>query len=248
MSERNREGKRSARERLREEREREKAAERRKRTAKVAGAAVAALAIATVVGVFAANGGETTEGPAVDPISVGDKDAPATLAVYEDFRCPACGQFETTFRDTIHELTDAGKLRVDYHLVTIIDGNMGGTGSQNAANAAVCADDEGKFPEYHDVLFENQPAETDDAFADKSRLIDLAGDVEGLDTASFRACVEDGDHDQWVDTSNAGFLDSDYNATPTILLNGDTIYGQSSDPLTPDALRERVDEIAASES
>ncbi|MGK5530376.1 DsbA family protein [Streptomyces sp. URMC 129] len=241
-------GKRSARERLREERERERAAERRKRTAKVAAVSVAALAVAAVVGVFAANGGETTEGPSVDPISVGDKDAPATLAIYEDFRCPACGQFETTFRDTIHELTDAGKLRVDYHLVTIIDGNMGGTGSKNAANAAVCAEDEGKFTEYHDVLFENQPAESDDAFADNSRLIDLAGDVEGLDTESFRACVQEGDHDQWVENSNAGFLDSDFNATPTVLLNGDTIYGQSTDPLTPDRLRQRVDEIAEAES
>ncbi|WP_326599565.1 DsbA family protein [Streptomyces sp. NBC_01803] len=247
MSERNREGKRSARERLREERDREKAAERRKRVAKVAAAAVAALAVAGVVGVFAANGGETTEGPAVDPISVGDKDAPATLAVYEDFRCPACGQFETTFRDTIHELTDAGKLRVDYHLVTIIDGNMGGNGSQNAANAAVCADDEGEFPDYHDVLYENQPAERDDAFADKSRLIDLAGEVEGLDTESFRACVQEGDHDEWVDNSNAGFLDSDFNATPTVLLNGDDVYGDTADPLTPDRLRERVNEIVSEE-
>ena len=57
-----------------------------------------------------------------------------------------------------------------------------------------CAQDAGKFTAYHDVLFENQPMESDDAFADKGRLIDLAGKVEGLDTPAFRTCVEDGTH------------------------------------------------------
>ncbi|MDT0344683.1 DsbA family protein [Streptomyces litchfieldiae] len=244
MSQRNREGKRSARERLREEREREQAAERRKRTAKVAGGALGLLAVVGVIGVIAAKGGDPDDAPAAEPVVVGESDAPVTLAVYEDFRCPACGQFESSFRDTINELTDAGTLKVDYHLVTIIDGNMGGNGSKFAANAALCARDAGKFREYHDVLFENQPAESDDAFADKARLIDLAGDVEGLDTETFRTCVQEGSHDDWVEGSNTGFLNSDYNATPTVLLNGEDIYGDTSDPLTPERLRERVEELA----
>jgi protein-disulfide isomerase len=246
VSQKNREGKRSARERLREEREREKRTERRLRVLKVAGAAVAVLAVAGVVGVIAAGGGgdDDSAGPAADPVVVGADDAPATLTVYEDFRCPACAQFENTFRDTIHDLTDAGKLRVEYHLVSIIDGNVGGSGSKFAANAAACARDAGKFTEYHDVLYENQPAETDDAFGDKSRLIDLAGDVEGLDTETFRSCVQDGTHDDWVRRANAGFLDSGHNATPTVLLNGENVYGNGSDPLTPESLRDRVDELA----
>ncbi|WP_049569044.1 DsbA family protein [Streptomyces sp. SBT349] len=246
MSQRNSEGKRSARERLREERERERSADRRKRTAKVSGVVAAVLVIAAGVGIIAANGGggDVEDDPAVNPIAVGKGDAPATLAVYEDFRCPACGQFEDTFRDTVHDLTDAGKLRVEYHLVTIIDGNMGGNGSTAAANAALCAKDEGRFTEYHDILFENQPPESDDAFADTSHLIDLAGEVDGLDTPAFRSCVEDGTFHAWVERSNNGFLASEFNATPTVLLNGADVYGDTADPLTPERLRERVDELA----
>jgi protein-disulfide isomerase len=244
VSQRNREEKRSARERLREQRERERAAERRKRQLKVAAAAAGVLVVVGAISLIATRGGDPDDAPAAEPVVVGDAGAPVTMAVYEDFRCPACGQFETTFSDTIHELAEAGKLRVNYHLVTIIDGNMGGNGSTYAANAALCARDAGKFPEYHDVLFENQPAETDDAFADKSRLIDLAGDVEGLDTETFRSCVQDGGHDDWVTGSNEGFLNSEYNATPTVLLNGEDVYGDTSDPLTPDRLRERVEELA----
>ncbi|TDC24736.1 hypothetical protein E1265_09035 [Streptomyces sp. 8K308] len=245
MSQRNRDGKQSARERIRQARERERASERRVRGAKVAGVAVVLLAAAAVVGIIAANsGGSTSDATEAEPITVGSSDAPATLTVYEDFRCPACGTFEDNFRDTINELTDAGKLRVDYHLVSIIDGNVGGSGSKAAANAAACARDEDRFREYHDVLFEHQPAEQDDAFANKSHLIDLAAGVEGLDTEAFRSCVEDGTHDGWVSDSNAAFLNSEYNATPTILLNGESVYGDASNPLTPDSLRDRVNELA----
>ncbi|WP_168220637.1 thioredoxin domain-containing protein [Streptomyces sp. RFCAC02] len=247
MSEKNREGKRSARERLRAEREREAAGARRTRTVKVGGVAVVALAAAAGIGVVAAGGGDEADngGGSAEPIVVGRTDAPATLTVYEDFRCPACGQFEQTFRDTIHELTDTGSLRVEYHTVSIIDGNIGGDGSKNAANAAACARDAGAFAAYHDTLFAHQPSERDDAFADKDHLIDLAADIEGLDTPVFRDCVEQGTHDSWVNRVNSDFMQSDFNATPTVLLDGEDIYGSdASVALTPDTLRTRVEELA----
>ncbi|GAA1919641.1 thioredoxin domain-containing protein [Streptomyces sodiiphilus] len=248
MSQKNREGKSTARERLLEDRRREKAAERRLRVAKVLGVALAVLGVAAVVGYIAAGqgGNGDADGPA-DPIAVGSARAPATLSIYEDFRCPACAQFEISFRDTIGELTEEGKLRTEYHLVTIIDGNLGGDGSQFAANAAACARDEGAFTEYHDVLYDNQPPESADAFGDKDRLIDLAAGIEELDTESFRSCVRDGTHDDWVERSNNAFRQSSYQATPTVLLNGENIYGDPSDPLTPQRLRERVDELAGEE-
>ncbi|WP_193317808.1 MULTISPECIES: DsbA family protein [Streptomyces] len=248
MSARNRQqqqqAQRSARERLREERERQRAGERRLRLVKIGGIAALVLAIAAGAGFLAAGSGNDDDnaGPAAAPIAVGERSAPAVLTVYEDFRCPACAQFENAFRSTINELTEAGQLRVDYHLVTIIDGNMRGSGSRYAANAAACARDQGAFPQYHDVLFQNQPAETDDAFADKSRLIELAREIEPLDNETFRACVQDGTHDDWVSRSNADFLDGEYNATPTVLLNGERL-GQGGDPLTPEHLRERVAEL-----
>ncbi|UED83618.1 DsbA family protein [Streptomyces profundus] len=245
MSARNREGQRSARERLREERERERAGERRLRVLKIVGVTAVVLAIAAGVGVLAAGGGQDDDsaGPAADPVRVGEASAPAVLTVFEDFRCPACQHFESTFRETINELTEAGQLRVDYHLVTIIDGNMRGSGSRNAANAAACARDQGAFPEYHDLLFDNQPPETDDAFADKSLLIDLARGIEALDNETFQACVQDGTHDDWVSRANADFLNGDHVATPTVLLNNERL-GQDGAGLTPDHLRERVAELA----
>ncbi|MCX4677969.1 DsbA family protein [Streptomyces sp. NBC_01433] len=243
MSE-NREGNRAARERLAQQRERDKARERRRRTLIVSAAVVGVLALAAVGGLIAANAGgdggsSGGAGPAVAPsgatgkdaltIPVGATDAPSTLTIWEDFRCPVCAQFENAFRDTIAELADSGQIKVEYHLATIIDGNLGGDGSLRAANAAACAQDVGKFPPYHDVLYSNQPAESDDAFGRNSKLIELAGKVEGLDTPGFRSCVESGKHDSWVTKSDTAFRNGGFQGTPTALLNGVSVFPKKGD-------------------
>ncbi|MFI8188007.1 DsbA family protein [Streptomyces sp. NPDC085946] len=255
MSEKNREGKRTARERLAEEREKQKSAERRRRTLIVGATVVGVLGLAAVIGVVAANAGKddgADAGPVVAPsgaqgkdalaIPVGKDSAASTLTVWEDFRCPACKAFEQAYRPTIHELTDAGQLKVEYHLVTLIDGNMGGTGSGASANAAACAQDAGKFTAYHDVLFDNQPREIDDAYAENDKLIELAGKVDGLDTPAFRTCVEDGTHDGWVAKSHQAFRDGDFSGTPTVLLDGKNIYQDRT--MTPAKLKQLVQQAA----
>ncbi|MFF5531010.1 DsbA family protein [Streptomyces cinerochromogenes] len=252
MSEKNRDGKRTARERLAVEREKQKAAERRRRALIVGASVVCVLGLAAVIGVLAANAGkdkESSAGPAVAPsgaqgkdslaVPVGKDDAKSTLTVWEDFRCPACQAFEVAYRPTLHELTDAGKLRIEYHLVRLIDGNLGGSGSLRAANAAACAQNAGKFRDYHDVLYANQPKETDDAFANNDKLIELAGKVKGLDTPAFRTCVKDGTHDSWVDKSNQAFRTGGLTGTPTVLLGGKNIYQDQT--MTPAKLKQMVE-------
>ncbi|CAL9602792.1 hypothetical protein SUDANB145_05454 [Streptomyces sp. enrichment culture] len=257
MSEKNREGKRTARERLAAEREKQKSADKRRRALIVGATVVGVLGVAAAIGVVAAEAGkdggdEAASGPVTAPsgaqgkdglaIPVGKESAGSTLTVWEDFRCPACKNFEQTYRSVIHELTAAGKLKVDYHLATIIDGNMGGTGSRTAANAAACAQDAGKFPAYHDLLFDNQPAESDDAYAETDKLIELAGKVDGLDTPAFRECVTNGTHNGWVDKSAAAFLDGDFTGTPTVLFGDKNIYADQS--MTPAKLKQMVEDAA----
>ncbi|MDK0518940.1 thioredoxin domain-containing protein [Streptomyces sp. ML-6] len=258
MSEKNEQGKRAARERLVQQRERERAGERRRRTLIVAAAVVGVLGLAAVVGVIAANtngksGKSDTAGPAVVPsgatgkdglaIRVGADDAPSTLTIWEDFRCPVCAQFENAFRDTIHQLESTGQIKTEYHLATIIDGNLGGSGSLRAANAAACAQDVGKFSAYHDVLYRNQPQEADDAFGDNDKLIELSGKVPGLDTPAFRSCVNDGKHDSWVRKSNTAFQNGGFQGTPTALLNGEPIFPKKGDePITVANLKKWVAE------
>ncbi|MGW7573740.1 DsbA family protein [Streptomyces sp. NPDC054765] len=253
MSQKNHEGKKSARERLQEQREKEKARARRGRQAIVAGSVLVVLAIAGGIAVWATSSGgsgsssdnetarpKQASGGSRPAITVGVPDAPSTLTVWEDFRCPACQQFETGFRPAIHELEDSGRLKSEYHLVTIIDGNSGGKGSLNAANAALCAQDAGKFRAYHDVLYSHQPPEPQDKFADKQYLLQLAGKVKGLVTPAFTTCVNDGRYDRFVQKSNDAFAKSGYRGTPTVLLNGKDLSKEKGGRFTPADLKKMV--------
>ncbi|MFI5807108.1 DsbA family protein [Streptomyces sp. NPDC051561] len=259
MSEKNTAGKRTARERLIQEREAQKSRDKRRRTLIVASAVVGVLGLAAVAGVVAAGSGKdkapdpAASGPVVSPagtvgegkvtIPVGMTDAPSVLTVYEDMRCPACGAFEKSMRATINKLEKEGKIRAEYHLVSFIDNAVKGNGSKYAANALGCSQDAGKFHAYHDVLFENQPGEQDDAFGQKSNLLALAGKVPGLRGAGFDTCVQKEKYAGWVSRVQADFDKSEYKATPTVLLNGTPVFPQKgSEQISPQNLTKWVDE------
>jgi protein-disulfide isomerase len=159
------------------------------------------------------------------PIPYGaDQNAKVTLTVYEDFRCPFCKQAESMFNSIYTADAQAGKIKVQYHIVDLIDQNDGGTGSIQAGNAAACAQNVGsdKFKAYHDILYANQPDETDDAFSSNSTLISYAQKVSGLDSPSFRSCVNSGKYQPWVKKNYAALSTAENGSvsTPDYLING----------------------------
>ncbi|MER7753960.1 thioredoxin domain-containing protein [Kitasatospora sp. NPDC097643] len=252
MSEKNREGKRTARERMLEQRAADEAASRRRKKLIVGGSVLAVIAAAVVTGVVVQNERSTPETPAAAPAgTIGDKNlvipagaanAPAVLTVYEDPRCPACGMFEREFSPTIDQLEDAGKITTNYHIVSFIDRAVPGKGSKYGANALACAQDAGHFRDYHDVLYRNQPDETNDAFGNKAVLINLAKQVNGLDTPAFEACVNDNKYGGWVSSVQQDFDKSSYKSTPTVLLNGQPVYPKNgTEEITPANLAKWVD-------
>ncbi|PYC87721.1 hypothetical protein C7C46_02935 [Streptomyces tateyamensis] len=253
MSEKNRSGKRTARERMLEERAAQDAQHAKKKKLLVIGAVVVVLAVAAGIGIAVQSSRSSSDTPSAAPagaigpknlvIPDGPANAPATLTVYEDPRCPACGQFEREFAPTVDQLQDQGKLYGNYHIVSFIDRHDGGKGSKNGANALACAQDAGYFRAYHDVLYKNQPDETVDAWKDKSKLIDLAKQVPGLDSPTFESCVNSNKFGSWVSAVEQDFDKSGYTSTPTVLLNGKPIYPKNgNDEITPDNLVKWVDE------
>lgn len=253
MSEKNREGKRTARERMQEERAAEEARGRRNKKLIVGGSVLAVIAVAAVVGVVVQNQRSKPETPVAAPagaigtknlvIPDGPANAPSVLTVYEDPRCPACGSFERQFSATVDQLQDQGKIYGNYHLVSFIDRSLGGKGSKYGANALACAQDAGKFRDYHDVLYKNQPDETSDGFGNNATLINLAKQVPGLVTPAFESCVNTNKYGGWVSAVQQDFDKSPYKSTPTILLNGTPIYPKKGDEeISPENLVKWVDE------
>ncbi|BFV59868.1 thioredoxin domain-containing protein [Kitasatospora sp. CMC57] len=252
MSEKNREGKRTARERMLEERAADEARSKRKKKLIVGGVVLAVIAVGVTTGVVVQNQRSKPETPAAAPAgTIGEKNlvipdgpanAPSVLTVYEDPRCPACGIFEREFATTVNQLQNQGKIYGNYHIVSFIDRSLGGKGSKYGANALACAQDAGKFREYHDVLYKNQPEETADTYGNRSALIDLSKQVPGLDSPTFEGCVNDGKYAGWVSAVQQDFDKSSYKSTPTVLLNGTPIYPKNGEEqISPENLVKWVD-------
>ncbi|RZQ62243.1 DsbA family protein [Amycolatopsis suaedae] len=128
-------------------------------------------------------------------VVTGKPDAKATIDVYADFLCPACGQFEKTYGPQIHEQVEAGALRVRTHMLPMLVEQSDPPGySLDSANAALCAADDGKFTQFHDALFHSQPEEGKRGY-DKAQLIKLGQDL-GITNAAFPACVNAGTYNQ----------------------------------------------------
>ncbi|MEV0533918.1 thioredoxin domain-containing protein [Kitasatospora sp. NPDC050463] len=251
---------RAATDRMREERERtERSARIRRRT--VVGAASAAVLALAAGGAFAVGGSSgsadtAAAGPLVTPahaggadgtvITYGKADAPHTLEIYEDFRCPYCEQLETTNGTTIQQLADDGRYKIEYHLATFLDQGLGGKGSRTALAAAGAALNEGvdKFKQFHDVLYANQPDERNDGFADVNRLLDLAGQVPGLKTDAFVKAVQAGTYTPWADQVNKAFDKSGVTGTPTVKLDGTKLdVFANGAPVTPERFTAMVGQV-----
>jgi protein-disulfide isomerase len=119
-------------------------------------------------------------------VLVGKDSAKATLDVYEDFLCPACGQFEKTWAPKIDAQVGAGTLKVRYHLVNLLDAQSKPAGySTQSANAALALAESKpeKFPDFHASLFAKQPREgaagyTEDQLVGLGRRLGAGDDYE----------------------------------------------------------------------
>jgi protein-disulfide isomerase len=223
------------------------AAKRRKVTIWTSVAVVAVLVIAGLIGFGVyANQSKTTASKAVTPSVAVDSGTafavgtgPVTIDLYEDFMCPICRQFEIDSGSTINQLVADKKVTVRYHTVAILDDSSQGTKySTRAAGAAAEAAQEGKFKEYHDVLYQNQPAEGSSGLAD-AKLIELGKSVGLGDT--FANAVNNKTYDAWVATVTDTFAARGFNGTPTIVVNGKQLTGPNNSVPTHDLVAKTVE-------
>jgi protein-disulfide isomerase len=178
--------------------------------------------------------------------TLGNPDAKVTMDWYEDFQCTGCEAFTHSAEpQLVAKYVQTGQVKVVYHDFVIIDANVGGTESFDAANAGLCANDQGKFWQYHDWLFANQYTEGSGAFT-KDRLKAIAHAMGGLDTAKFDSCVDGGSHNADV-TAEQKQVPSGANITPWIVVAG-TPVGTSPDYATISAALDKALGISPSPS
>jgi protein-disulfide isomerase len=154
-------------------------------------------------------------------VVVGQASAPTTFTFYEDPQCPACRDFEAQTRDQVDGGIADGSARVEYRIVSFLDHASENNYSSRAANALfVVVDAAGPdvFKKFHDILYENQPAEGT-AGPDNDQLIAWAVQA-GASEDDVRSGIEDGAFDQFVVNATDQWSKDGFNSTPTVLING----------------------------
>jgi protein-disulfide isomerase len=138
------------------------------------------------------------------------------IEIYEDFQCPACQRFEGIIGEYVEDLINTKKAKVAYHPLSFL-----GPESQIAANAAGCAADQGKFIEFHKLLYANQPSENSGAW-NSAYLTTLSLGL-GITSKDYDKCITTNKYKDWVvNVANEG-AKRNINSTPTVFINGKEI-------------------------
>jgi protein-disulfide isomerase len=161
----------------------------------------------------------------------------AVVTFYEDFLCPACGNFERGFGPTVSKLIDSGAIAADYYMVGLLSRPQNDEYSARAGNAAYCVADESidAFRRFHTALYSPnvQPSETGSTFPNDAKLIELAREAGVV--GKVPDCIKAGKYTPMVEGLAAA---AGIHATPTVRING-----QDYQWSTPDALVAKIKEI-----
>ncbi|HCU79873.1 MAG: hypothetical protein CL789_04405 [Chloroflexi bacterium] len=153
-----------------------------------------------------------------DGKALGSMGAPVLVQSFSNFPCPHC---RTLARDAASQIesnfVESGLVRYEYHYATF-DQSVG----RFAAEAAECANQQGAFWPYHDILYANQTG-VRDQYSER-RLIAFAEDLD-LDGREFRSCLDEGRSSAVVQQDAELASEMGVNATPTVFINGEKVEG-----------------------
>jgi protein-disulfide isomerase len=178
-----------------------------------AGAAVAQTPTTTIASLM-------TLGPR-DAV-LGNQNAPVTIIEYGDYQCPFCARYFTQIQPLIKsQYIDTGKAKMVFRDFAFL-----GPESVAAANAAQCAEDQGKLWEYHDALYSakvgDESKTTDaenDGFFTRAEFLALANQV-GLNAQTFTSCLDGNQHADDVTAERTAATAAGIESTPATIVNG----------------------------
>jgi protein-disulfide isomerase len=151
----------------------------------------------------------------VPGISKGQPNAPVVIMEFADFQCPACGDFARFSEPLAKDLIDNGTVRFvwyDYPLVEIHANAM------LAARAGRCANEQNQFWGYHDYVFGQQSAWSEER--NPTNLFIGYAEQAGLNRDAFSQCLRSDKYQKEVSESRQLGSTLGVSGTPTLFVNG----------------------------
>jgi protein-disulfide isomerase len=147
--------------------------------------------------------------------TLGNQDASVTLVEFSDFQCPYCKAVAPTLKQVAQKFGDKVHIVYRQYPITSIH-----PFAFKAAEASLCAHEQGKFWELHDVMFQDQT---------KLAVSDLKQTAArlGLDSKKFAACLDSGKQVERVQNDLKEALSIGVNGTPALFINGTYVEGGS---------------------
>src|SRR6476646_8530871 len=165
----------------------------------------------------------------------GSADAPVEITEYADYQCPFCQTFATLQMPTIEErLIKTGRLRWRYRDFPLQQHPF----SRLAAHSAACADEQGKYWEQHEKIYEGQSEWS--AVRDAGGIFRRYAQGNSLDLAKYDACMSAGKYAGRIQASYDEGTRVGVSSTPTLLVGGRLYQGR----LDSDAITRLVDSLA----
>jgi protein-disulfide isomerase len=165
----------------------------------------------------------------VDPARVrGNPKASVMIVEFSDYQCPYCGQVEATLKNVLakHEGVVALAFR-DMPIAQIHPF------AQGAAEASRCAGEQGKFWEYHDLLFADQGS------LDRNGLIAKAAKLR-LDAKQFEGCISSEKFKAQVQQDSQEGMRAGVSGTPGFFINGIFMSGAQPEATFEKAIEEQL--------
>jgi len=171
----------------------------------------------------------------------GPDSAPVKVIEISDYQCPWCKRFVDTTEKAVEEQYVArGLVQIEFHNFAVTGGNQSPEVDEAtlAAEAAECANDQGRYWEYHYKLFAEQRGENQGAF--RPERLKQFGSELGLDRDEFDACLDSHRHIDLIERERQEAVSLGARGTPTLVINGTMVPGylpfDRFQPLIEDAL------------
>lgn len=151
---------------------------------------------------------------------LGSENAPVTLVEYADYVCPFCHRFwQDTFPSIKKDYIDTGKVKFIFKDFPVV-------GGEKAAEASRCAEEQGKFWEYHDLLFGDQTTESADVqkWQDPETHKKYAQQL-GLDANALVTCFNEGRYKSKVQEGTTEAMQNGGQGTPFFIVDETPISG-----------------------